>query len=298
MCVGFDAHHIEHALSVADAGAAANTEAAALTDRVVDDALMAAQHRAGEIDNIAGLARFRAQALDNTGVIAVRHEADVLAVGLVGGDQFIAARQIAHLILRQIAQRKAQKIHLFAGRGEQEIALVAGRIGGAMQLRTRAAIDAANVVPGRQHIGVDLARGRHQIAELHSLVTRHARDRRFPANIGIGEAVDDVGAEPGLIVEHVMGNVQPVGDPAGIVDILAGTAGLGFTDRRAVIVELQRDTDDIVALVIQQRSRHRTIDAARHGDDDTGGLRLLGYAKAVQGLRHGRQYRRTTAQSK
>ena len=43
--------------------------------------------------------------------------------------------------------------------------------------------------------------------------------------------------------------------------------------RRAVVVKLQRDADDVVALGLEQRRRHRGIDAARHGDDDAGVLR-------------------------
>ena len=37
------------------------------------------------------------------------------------------------------------------------------------------------------------------------------------------------------------------GDRAGVVDVLAGAAGALAVGRRAVIVELQRDADDVVA---------------------------------------------------
>ncbi len=43
--------------------------------------------------------------------------------------------------------------------------------------------------------------------------------------------------------------------------------------RGAVVVELQRDADDVIALGLEQRGRHRQIDAAGHGDDDAGVLR-------------------------
>ena len=70
------------------------------------------------------------------------------------------------------------------------------------------------------------------------------------------------------------------------------------TGSDAVVVQLQRDTDDVVALVAQQRSRHRAVDAARHGNDHTSLFRRLGNAQAVQRFGHGRQYRRTTARGK
>jgi hypothetical protein len=39
-------------------------------------------------------------------------------------------------------------------------------------------------------------------------------------------------------------------------------------DRGAVVVKLQRDADDLEALLDQQSRSHRRIDATRHRDDD------------------------------
>ena len=54
--------------------------------------------------------------------------------------------------------------------------------------------------------------------------------------------------------------------------------------RGAVVVKLQRHTDDVITLGFQQRGGHREIDAAGHGDDDTGILRA---AFEVEGIWHG-----------
>ena len=62
-------------------------------------------------------------------------------------------------------------------------------------------------------------------------------------------------------------------DHAGVVDVLAGAAGALAVGRRAMIVELEGDPDDVVALRLEQRRGHRGIDAARHGDDDPDVLR-------------------------
>ena len=94
-----------------------------------------------------------------------------------------------------------------------------------------------------------------------------------PERIAVGEAVDHRLAEAVLVVEHVMRNADALGDAARIVDVLAGAAGALAVGRRAVVVKLQRDADDVVALGLQQRRRDRGIDAARHGDDDAGVLR-------------------------
>jgi len=86
---------------------------------------MHAQDAAFEIDNVSGFRRARLQPFDDVGIVAGRHEADVLAVVLVGDRQPELARQFARLGLAAFAERKAQDVKLLARRAEQEVALVA-----------------------------------------------------------------------------------------------------------------------------------------------------------------------------
>ena len=82
-------------------------------------------------------------------------------------------------------------------------------------------------------------------------------------------------------------------DAARVVNVLAGAASAFPARRRAMIVELQGDADDVVALALQQRGHDGTIDAAGHGDDDTRILGRAGQHQAVQpnaaGVRRGRR---------
>ena len=80
-----------------------------------------------------GCDRVRLQAADDVGVAPGRHEADVLAVLLVGDFETEAPRQFARLRLGHVAEREAQEIELLARGREQEIALVAIGIGRADQ---------------------------------------------------------------------------------------------------------------------------------------------------------------------
>ena len=134
---------------------------------------------------------------------------------------------------------------------------------------------------GRQHLGAEFARGDQQIVELDRHVAVDARHRRLAVDIALGEAVDHRFLEAALVVEHVMRNADALGHAAGVVDVLAGAAGALAVGRGAVVVELQRHADDVIALGLEQRGRHRGIDAAGHGDDDTGVLRAAFEVEAV-----------------
>ena len=68
-----------------------------------------------------------------------------------------------------------------------------------------------------------------------------------------------------------MWNADAFGNRAGIVNIAAGATCPLAMGRRAMVVELQRDPDDVVPGVSQKRRRNRGVDPARHGDDHPGG---------------------------
>ena len=143
-------------------------------------------------------------------------------------------------------------------------------------------------MPGRERLRAKFARGRQQIAKLDRAVALDAGHRRFAERVAVGKIVDHGFAEAAFVVEHVMRNADPLGDVAGVVDVLAGAAGALAMGGRAMIVKLQRDADDVIALGLQQRSRHRRVDAARHGDHDPGVLRT---AFQIQTVEHGSGHR-------
>ena len=150
-----------------------------MADRVVHDALVDADHIAVEIDNLTGLTGFGTQTFDHRSVFPVRHKTDVLAVGLLGDVELEPTRVLAHIILRQLPQGKTQKRELFCRGRKQEVALVACRINGAVQLGTFRAIDPANIVARGERFRAKVTRGGHKIAKFHSLVAGHARNGGF-----------------------------------------------------------------------------------------------------------------------
>ena len=91
-----------------------------------------------------------------------------------------------------------------------------------------------------------------------------------PAGIFVGEALDHAVAEAGFVIEDVMGDPEPFGDGARVVNVAAGAAGLRPPDRLAMVVELEGDPDHLGAGAGGERGDDRAVDPARHGDDDSG----------------------------
>ena len=170
--------------------------------------------------------------------------------------------------------------------GEEEVGLVALAVDRTVE--PAAAIDelALHVVAGRQHIGAEVLGDCHQVDELHRLVAGDARHRRLALLIGVGEGLDHRVAEALLVVEDVVRDVQRGGDAAGIVDVLAGAAGALAMGRLAMVVELERDADDVIALAGEEAGNHRGIDATGHRDDDARVLGALGKIKRVHHVSH------------
>ena len=249
------------------------------------DALMGADDTAVEIDDIAGFDRVGPQPADDVGITPGRHEADVLAVLLVGDSEAEAPRQFARLRLGHVAERKAQIVELFARGREQKIALVAIGVGGANQ-RARSVGQSArgDIMAGGERGSAKLARGREQIAKLDRAVALDAGHRRLARGVAVGEIVDHRFTKPALVVQHVVRDADPLGDVAGVVDVLAGAARAPAVGGGAVIVKLQGNADDVVTFGLQQRSRHRGVHAARHRDDDPGVLRT---ALEIETVEHG-----------
>ena len=248
-------------------------EALPLADGEMNDAVVAAQHIAIEIDDVARRGSAGLQPLDHVGVAAGRHEADVLAVVLVGDRQAEAPRVLARLGLGHLAERKAQVIELLMRGAEQEVALIALLFAGAVERTAGGRCARGDVMAGRQNLRAKLAGGAEQVLELDRHVAVDAGHRRLAQDVALGEAVDHRLLESAFVVEDVMRNADPVGDVAGVVDVLPGAAGALAVRRRPMVVKLQRHADDVIALLLQKRGGHRRVDAAGHGDDDAGVLR-------------------------
>src|SRR5947209_12867446 len=102
----------------------ADLDPPSLAHSEMDHALVPTKHPPIEINYVARRLRLRAQALHQPGIITVGHEADVLAVGLGRDLEIELGRNPAHLVLGQVAERKAQEVELITRGAVEEVALV------------------------------------------------------------------------------------------------------------------------------------------------------------------------------
>ena len=144
-----------------------------------------------------------------------------------------------------------------------------------------AARAAADVVAGSQRLGAEFPRGAQEVGELDGLVAGDTGNGRFAGDVALGERVDDGLAEPLLVVEDIVRDAERLGDAPRVGDVLPGAARSGAMSRGAVIVELQRHADDVVAFALQHARHDRRIDAAGHGDDDP---RLFWAGREIQAV--------------
>ena len=89
-----------------------------------------------------------------------------------------------------------------------------------------------------------------------------ARDRRAPGDVLVDEIRDDRPLKLPLEIDDVVGEVQTAGHTSCVMQVVeaAATAVTGFS--AALIVELHRQTDNLVARFGEKRRGHRGIDAA------------------------------------
>ena len=130
----------------------------------------------------------------------------------------------------------------------------------------------ASVMAGGEQISADLAGGDEQLVELQMIVAETARDRRASREIVVDEGPNHIVLEARLLIDDVVRNAKLLGDVAGVVDVVDGAAaalhGLGHalvTGEAALVPELERETDDAVALLAEHGRDGGGIDSARHG---------------------------------
>ena len=193
--------------------------------------------------------------------------------GLSATGQAAPPRVLADGVLRTIADREPRARQLFLREREEKVRLVLRCIHGALEeiAAARRIAFHAGVVARGHGLGAEPARPLRERGEFEIAVAVRAGQRRAAGCVLVHEIRDHVLFELLFEVEDVVRNPDRRGHAPRIVQIVnraaaAERAPAGLRRSRRVI-ELHRQTDDVVALVGDKCRGHRRIDAARHGDD-------------------------------
>ena len=141
--------------------------------------------------------------------------------------------QLADGGLLHLAEREEGAGELVLRQAEEEVGLVLGLVLGAGEDPAAAGrVEVvAGVVAGGDAVGADLAGGGEELVELEVVVAEGAGDGRAAGEVLADEGLDDLGLEALLLVDEVVGEVELLGDAAGVVDVVDGAAaaldGLG-----------------------------------------------------------------------
>lgn len=146
------------------------------------------------------------------------------------------------------------------------VALIAGAIEGTVQFEAVRTAHPLGVVTGGERLRPEIACEVEEIAELDALIAAHAGHRSAASGVRVREILDHRLPKTLFEIEHVMGNPEPLGDRARILDVAPGAAALAVAADRALVVKLQCHAHHLEAQAVQQGGSDRTVDAARHGD--------------------------------
>jgi hypothetical protein len=202
------------------------------------------------------------------GRIAVRDEADVMAVRLVGHRQAPPLSFGPDLGLGGcIGQGEHRMLQLFVREHTQHVALILGPIGSAVQLPVAVRIlDHLGIVSGADGVEAQGDCLFQQRGELDALVAAHARIRRPARSIFVNEILDDVFLEPLREVPDIIGNPQDVTSPPGIARVFDRAAATASgAERPGHAGERQVDTDDVVPGFNGTGGGNGGIHSAAHG---------------------------------
>src|SRR5262249_43712932 len=179
---GLDPDHVAAAV-------ARDAEPAALAHREAVDPAVAPEHAARGVDDLALAGEaLGAQHLDGGGGVAVGDEAELLALGLLGGRGAEPGRGRAHPPPAELAEREARGSELFGPELVEEVALVLRGVARAQE-PPRAGFGVglhARVVAGRDRRGAEDARAREEVVELEARVAGDAGDGRLAREVGVG----------------------------------------------------------------------------------------------------------------
>src|SRR5262245_1586140 len=205
------------------------------------------------VDDGSGARDRRLFPLDEHRVIAIRNEADLLTVGLLGHGQAETTCLSAYLGLGKRPNREHSTRELILCQRKEEVGLILLGIRAALQQPSPVHIALhTSVMAGRDVLGAEASSALQERRELQIAVAMRTRQRRPARCVLLNEVRDDGLAELALEIDDVVRKTDRRGDAARVVKIIKRAAAAPRLLAAALIVELHRQTDNVVTLLREQ----------------------------------------------
>ena len=259
----------------ADVDRCAHGEAQALplADGVPHSAAVGAYLSAADVEEIARRVVLSGEILHKAGVVAVRHEADVLTVVLAGVHEVLLLSDGAHFALVQTTQRQADMSQLLLREVVEHIALVFALVQTLFeQPAARGLVLLHPGIMARDHMIQPVRfRPAKQVIELHISVAVDAGIGRTAGLVDPDEFVDDLFLKVCRKIQHLVGNIHRIGHLGGVLNVplrAAGAQALGV--HGLVAGEAHGDAGAVETVPLHEPCRHRAVHTAAHGDERPG----------------------------
>jgi hypothetical protein len=244
-----------------------------------------------QVHNLAAMLLHEVRLLEKFPVILVRHETDFHALLLVGGPELAMPRDFARVALGLFAEWEHGARELVLPQRKKKVALILLQIAPALEemaprefgrdallrvLADRQVSPTSRVrgkfnpreMAGGDELRAELVRAINQPAKLQILIAQHAGIRRAAGFVFVGEVTNDVLLEFCRLVNQVIRDAELVADGTRVGDGLRAAAFVLGAVHAILRPELERDADDLITLLQQQRGGSGGVHSTAHADDD------------------------------
>ena len=228
---------------------------------------------AADVEEIARRVVLAGEILHKAGVVAVRHEADVLTVVLAGVHEVLLLGDGAHFALVQTTQRQADMSQLLLREVVEHIALVFVLVQTLFeQPAARGLVLLHPGIMARDHM-IQPVRfcPAKQVIELHISVAVDAGIGRTAGLVDPDEFVDDLFLKVCRKIQHLVGNIHRIGHLGGVLNVPLRAAGVQALGVHSLVAgEAHGDAGAVETVPLHEPCRHRAVHTAAHGDERPG----------------------------
>ena len=228
-------------------------QALSLSDGVMGDSLMFSEDHAVFVHKVSASRNIGRLALDKSGIIVIRHKADLHAVLLLCHGETTVLGDLSHLILRVITDGHQRLGKLELGQVVERVGLVLRRRHGiADRVTSVRQLADPGIVTGRNIISTDLQTALQKCLPFYIAVAGNTRIRCPSMQIFRDKIVDHILLEFFPEVHNIVGNSECPCDASCILHRTEPTASAVFLNRTGILLlpDLHGDPDHVVSLLL------------------------------------------------